>query len=77
MAGWGRSTVNRWSLGSQFDTGASTNILQQLKVPLLDHNDCNAEFKEEISEERQFCAGGDPGTLRIKAHVGIVAGFYL
>ena len=63
MAGWGLNTVNRWNIGSQFESGASTDILQELKVPLLDHEDCNSKFKEEISDERQICAGGDPGIV--------------
>ena len=63
MAGWGRSTSDRFDYGTQLELGAATSILQELKVPLLDHDDCKSKFKEEISEERQFCAGGDSGTV--------------
>ena len=61
MAGWGRSTYNRWDQGSLYETGVTTNILQELRVPLLEHEECDSKFEEDITEERLICAGGDPG----------------
>ena len=64
VVGWGRNSTDKNDRGQIFITGASTNILQQLQVPIVPFVECKDKFKEQpISDELHICAGGKEGLI--------------
>ncbi len=62
MAGWGRSSTNKFDSGELYVVGASTRILQQLKVPIVPFEECINFLKgKRITDENHICAGGEKG----------------
>ena len=62
VTGWGRSTTDPSNSGQLLTAGASTAILQQLKVPTVPVDECKKFFTgRTIIPERHICAGGDIG----------------
>jgi hypothetical protein len=62
VAGWGRNSTERGYVGSLYEVGANTPILQQLKVPLVAFDICKKSFSTlQITEQNHICAGGESG----------------
>jgi hypothetical protein len=60
--GWGRRNNDPNDRGNLTNTGAFSNILQQLIVPQVPTQQCK-KFPsfQDINEQKQICAGGEPG----------------
>ena len=66
VAGWGRSSTNIFDRGNLSRTAVSTDILNQLQVPLVDIEKCKAVFNNlNVNAENHICAGGEEGLKNI------------
>ena len=64
VVGWGRNSTDKNDRGQIFVTGAATNVLQQLRVPIVPFSSCKQSFPgQSISDKFHICAGGEQGYL--------------
>ena len=53
IAGWGKIS----------EDGASSQFLQEARIPIIDDSECLALYEEAFSQETMFCAGFSHGGI--------------
>lgn len=67
VAGWGRTSNDRWDKGDVLEGGAHSNFLQKAEAPIIPQATCHQKYPDfRRTTDKQICAGAVPGEFIIQ-----------